>query len=202
MIENLLKSELSPEQKEIMYQIGLLDQKSELQPVTAIFPNNQKIFMERIEGTTKYLCHNRKVIYDITFVKLYNMGIIPESHFVIDHFMYYIEDWSHISEHEHFNRIMNKMIPTSKGVCIYLDDKLFQENVSFLNAEKIRNELLYQRNDGTRWFDVLKIVDPSGNETIFLPSRKAKYTHSQNEFIQKSKNSKESERLIKREVRS
>jgi hypothetical protein len=181
MIETTKK--LSPEQREIMYQIALLANKQKLQPVTAVFPNNQKIFMERIYGTTKYLAHNRKVIYDVSFKDLYNMGKIANSCFAVDHFLYNIDAWASIEEPDQFKKILLSPLPLSRGTRFYLDDELFMENVSFIKADMIRNELIWERRAGTRWFNVLKIIDPSGNETLFFPPARVSLQHKMKEHV-------------------
>jgi hypothetical protein len=53
------------------------------------------------------------------------------------------------------------------------------EGIPFNKSDKIRNHLLLQRNDGLMWFDILKVVDPSDNVTLFLPSKAAIRKHEE-----------------------
>ena len=75
--------------------------------------------------------------------------------------------------------ILDTLQPKTKGTCFYLDNILYMDNVPFIHAEGIRDVLLRERTDGTLWFDILKIVDPSGNETKFYPSKRAQRVHKE-----------------------
>jgi hypothetical protein len=130
--------------------------------------------MERIIGTTKYLTHTKKVIYDLVFLRLYNFDKrIPEGCIAVNDWLLKIDNWAHIDSPARFLQVLKSPAAESVGTRFYLDDILYMDNVPFKLAEDIRNVLLTERNDGTVWFDVLKIIDPSGNETLFLPSKKA-----------------------------
>jgi hypothetical protein len=164
--------------EQIMLRITRLEIKKELEPVTAIHHGGQKQFMERIKGTTKYLSSARKIIYDVTFLTLYNHDLkIPEGCIALENMLLKIEGWAHIDHIDSFLKILDRPPVAGVGTRIYLDHELFMDNVPFIKSDAIRDELLTQRNDGTRWFDVLRVIDPSGNETQFLPSRKAIRLH-------------------------
>ena len=161
------------------------------EPTTVIHSNKNKQFMERIKNTTKYLSNNRKIIYDITFLKLYNFDYrIPGGCLAINDWLVKIDRYAHIDQPDSFLKILEEPAPKIKGRCFYLDDVLYLENVSLSQLDRIRDLLLTQRNDGTMWFEVLKIVDLSGNETLFLPSYKAIINHGiqQAEEKRRSKN--------------
>jgi hypothetical protein len=160
--------------------IQILGRFIDVEPVNAIYPKDVKIFMERIVGTTKYLSNNRKILYDVSFIDLYEYNNkILEGCFAIDKYIYKIDAWASINFPEKFLRILDKKIPESKGICIYLDNKIYAENVPFLKCDDMRDDLLIQRNDGLMWFEVLKIVDKSGNKTLFYPSKQAKKIHEE-----------------------
>jgi len=157
----------------------------ETEPVTAVHPRGMKQFMERVVGTTKYLSNMKKIIYDVSFLDLYNFdGKIIDGCFAIDGFLYKIDNWAHIDFPERFLEILDKESPKTKGVCFYLDNKLYLDNVPFIKCDPIRDDLLRQRTDGFMWFEVLKIVDTAGNSTSFFPSIKARRLH--NESLKKA----------------
>lgn len=146
-----------------------------IRPVTVIHPDGVKQHMEWIIGTTKYLSNLKKIIYDTTFLQLYsgNPNKILEGCFVVDNYILKIEKWCHIDDYDKFLKILeNKEIKT-RGTRLYLDNDLYMGNIPFKDQDKIRNHLLEQRRDGTMWFDVLKIIDPSDNVTYFYPSKTA-----------------------------
>jgi len=160
--------------------IEILNRAIEVEPVTAIHPKGVKIFMERIIGTIKYLSNNRKILYDVSFISLYNYNNkIIDGCFAIDGFVYKIDAWASIDFPDRFLQILDKNVPECRGICFYLDNKLYAENVPFLKCDDMQDHLLTQRNDGLMWFNKLKIVDKSGNKTVFYPSIKAKKLHDQ-----------------------
>jgi hypothetical protein len=143
----------------------------ELEPVKTTLPGGTKLFMERIKGTTKYLSHLRKMIYDVVFVNTYyHNGKIPVNHLVVDNILLKIEAMADIYCPEKFLEIMNNTVVCPRGCRFYLDDVLYMKDVPFLKADKIRDNLLQQRHDGTMIYDILKIIDPSGNTTEFHAS--------------------------------
>ena len=157
----------------------------EFTPVDALYPKGKKLFMERINETTKFLSNAKKVIIDASFVNIYNFNNkIWDGCFVVNDFIYKIDSWASINFPEKFIDILNKKHPPIKGTCFYLDDKLYLSNAPFLKCDSIRDNLLQQRNDGTMWFECLKIVDNASNATCFYPSKKAIKVH--NELINKS----------------
>lgn len=183
-LQKQLQDRLS--QLSIKGMIGINKEKPTLEPLTALFHDGSKIYMERIIGTTKYLTHTKKVIYDLVFLKLYNFDKrIPEGCIAVNDWLLKIDDWAHIDSPARFLQVLKSPAAESVGTRFYLDDILYMDNVPFKLAEDIRNVLLLERNDGTVWFDVLKIVDPSGNETLFLPSKKAQRIHQEQYLIGK-----------------
>jgi hypothetical protein len=157
----------------------LIQLKSEIltlvvEPVEAIHSNGSRQYMERIIGTTKYLSNFKKMIYDVAFLKLYNHDLkIPEGCMAIDNFLYKIEKWAHLDHADSFADILHAEAPKTKGTCFYLDGKLVQSNVPLLKNDDLRDYYLGLRNTGEMWFDKLVIIDPSGNHTEYLPSKKA-----------------------------
>lgn len=142
-----------------------------LDPVSATMHAGNRLFMERITGTTKYLSNNKAMIYDVTFADTWDhSGRIPEDHFVVDNYLLRVEGWSHIDNPEKFLEILESTVPKTPGTCFYLDNVLFLDNVKFINADRIRNQLLRDRADGDMNFHVLKIVDVGGNVTEFYAS--------------------------------
>jgi hypothetical protein len=150
-------------------------------PVTVIHTGGVKQHMDWIVGTTKYLSNLKKVIYDVSFLKLYshNPDKILDGCFVRDNFLLKIDEWCHIDDPEHFLRILERNGHKPRGQKIYLDNNLYMEGLPFNKSDKIRNHLLRQRSDGLMWFDILKIVDPSDNVTLFLPSKAAIRKHEE-----------------------
>jgi len=164
--------------------LGINRDKPTLEPVNVILHDKSKNYMERIIGTTKYLAHNKKIIYDTLFLKLYNFDKrIPEGCFAVGGWLLKIEQWAHIDRPARFLEVLDSPPPKCVGTRFYLDDILYMDNVPFRDADGIRNNLLLQRSDGIIWFEVLKIVDPSGNETLFLPSKKAQKAHADNTLL-------------------
>jgi hypothetical protein len=142
-----------------------------LEPVSATMHAGNRLFMERIQGTTKYLSNNKTMIYDVDFADTYNhSGRIPKDHFVVGDYLLKVEKWAHIDNPEEFLAILNLEIPKAPGTCFYLDGKLFLENVSFARMPLIRDQLLRDREDGDMIFHCLKIVDVGGNTTEFWAS--------------------------------
>ncbi len=158
--------------------MGVEKGKPTLEAVTVIQSDGSRLYMERIIGTTKYLAHNRKVIYDVSFLNLYNYNLrIPAGCIAIKDWLMKIDGYAHIEHPSSFLKLLDKPAPKVRGTRFYLDNKLYAENVPFGKADAIRNDLLQQRNDGIMWFEVLTIIDPSGNETKFYPSKKALKAH-------------------------
>lgn len=149
------------------------------QPVIVIHPNGAKQHMDWIVGTTKYLSNMKKIIYDTTYLQPYNCNPkkIIDGCFAVDSHVVKIVEWCHIDDADHFIRILDTKVKEPKGTCFYLDGKLYMEDVPFIKADRIRNNLLTQRVDGTMWFDVLTVVDPVGNKTHFYPSKNVKLKH-------------------------
>jgi hypothetical protein len=146
--------------------------KTKLDPVSATMHGGYRLFMERINGTTKYLSNNKTMIYDVTFADTYkHTGKIPEDHFAVENYLLKVESWAHIDNPEEFLRILNLEYPKVPGTRFYLDNILFMENVPFIKADLIRNELLNDRYAGIRTFRCLKIVDIGGNITEFFASK-------------------------------
>ncbi len=163
---------------QIKNRLLVLEMRQELEPVTAVHPRGAKQFMERIVGTTKYLSNMKKIIYDVSFLDLYNFdGKIIEGCFAIDGFLYKIDAWAHIESPERFLEILDKETTSARGICFYLDDILYMQNVLPKKYDAVRDDLLRQRNDGIMWFNCLKIVDTAGNQTLFYPSAKALKVH-------------------------
>jgi len=151
--------------KDISYKLALL----ELQPVDVILSDGTRLFMENVVGTTKFLGHLRKKLYDVTFESLYyHNKKIPKNHFALNNMILKIEAEAESSDPEKFLAILDKKVKTIRGSKIYLDDVLFKDSIPFMKTEKIRNKLLLSRNDGKIQFKVLKVIDPSGNTTEFI----------------------------------
>lgn len=162
---------------------------SKLEPLTVIFHDGHKQFMERVVKTTHYLSNNRKVIYDLAFLNLYNHNLrIPEGCLAVGNWLLKIERCATLDNPELFTEILDMPEFPTKGTCFYLDNLLYMDNIPFRHAEAIRDILLTQRNDGTLWFDVLKIVDPSGNKTLFYPSKRAQKIHFEERLIENLNN--------------
>ena len=167
----------NPVIQEILNKLALLDYNKQIEPMKATLPGGKKLFMERINGSSKYLSHLRKRIYDVKFEKCYyHDGKIPENCFAINNEILRIEEQVGIGVQfsngipERFLEILNKLQPESQGIRIFLDDVLYMSNVPFLKSDRVRDEILYQRHNGTMIYDVLKVVDPSGNVTKFYAS--------------------------------
>ena len=155
-----------------------LEKDGKLEQVTVIHPKGARQFMEWIVGTTKYLSNRRMVIYDVSFLSLYNHdGRVLDGCFAVDNFLYKIDQWAHVDSPERFEEVLQSTVPESMGTCIYLDDALYMSNVTFGKRDQIVGKLLTQRNEGLRWFNVLKIIDGSKNATYFYPSKKAIVLH-------------------------
>lgn len=172
---------MQPQIDVINSRIAILENKKELEAVTVTFHGGAKQFMERIHGTTKYLAQARKVIYDFSFLNLYNYNPrkIPEGCVALCDWLLKIDGWAHIDHPESFKKIMDDNKKLCRGTKIYLDAKLYMGNIPFMRADAIRDQLLWDRTDGIKWFNVLTITDPSGNKTQFLPSLKAIRIHKQ-----------------------
>ena len=142
-----------------------------IEPVKATLPDGSKLFMERINGSTKFLSHMRKVIYDVAFENTYyHSGKIPQGRFIIDNMIYKIEESSDTSDPERFIQLLEKVMPKPHGMRFYLDETLYLENVSFMRSDIVRDDILKARKDGPMLFDVLRIIDPSNNITEFHAS--------------------------------
>jgi hypothetical protein len=167
----------NPVIQEILDKLALLDYHKQIEPMKATLPGGNKLFMERINGSSKYLSHLRKMIYDVKFEKCYYYdGKIPENCFAIENVILRIEEQEGIGVQfsngipERFLKILNKPQPESQGIRIFLDDVLYASNVPFLKSDRVRDEILVMRHNGTMIYDVLKVVDPSGNVTKFYAS--------------------------------
>ncbi|HZK70624.1 MAG TPA: hypothetical protein VFD03_03760 [Clostridia bacterium] len=151
--------------------LALLHKQEKLEPVTATLPNGTKLFMERIECTSHYLSHLRKVIYDVAFKNLYYHNLkVPEDCMAVGDTLLRVEEVASIEFPQDFLAILNKPKGKCRGTKFYLDEFLYLDNVNFLRADSIRDNILLQRCNGTMIFDILKIVDPSGNTTEFIAS--------------------------------
>ena len=160
----------NPVLQEIKTKLLWLKENKKLEPVKATIHGGSKLFMERIEGTTHYLAHAKKLIFDLKFENLYfHNSKVPENCVAVD-MVLRIENSASIDLPEDFLAILNQPKAKSRGTKFYLDDILYLENVNFLRADSIRDNILQQRHDGTMVFDALKIVDRSGNTTEFLAS--------------------------------
>jgi len=145
---------------------------------TVIYSNGKRYFIEWIKGTTKCFSHNRTIIYDVSFLQLYRYNEkIPEGCFACNQWICKIDKQTHINNPAVFLAILDYTYPQREGTRYYLDNKLYMKNVPFRQADKIRNDLLYQRKDGLLWFKCLTIVDPAGNKTWFYPSIKVQIFH-------------------------
>jgi len=165
----------NPVIQEIKNIIIKLEFYNKLEAVRAIIPKGAKLFMERIHASSKYLSHLRKIIYDVEFENVYyHNGKVPENCFVIDNQILRIENQATIEQPDKFLEILNRIIPEPKGICFYLDDVLYLQNVQSSKSDGIRNLILNQRHDGLILFDVLKIIDSSGNVTEFHASSAVK----------------------------
>jgi hypothetical protein len=148
-----------------------LKENKKLEPVNAILPGGGRMYMERIHGTTHYLSAMQKVIMDVTFENLYfHDGKVPENCIVVGDTLLRVEESTHIDDPEKFMAILDKPKGKCRGTKFFLDDTLYAENVNFLKADEIRDDLLFKRQKGVMIFDILKILDPSGNTTEFLAS--------------------------------
>ena len=163
--------------------------KATIESVDAYFITGRKTYMERIIGTSKYLSNKRRIIFDVKFADLYyhTDKKIPDNHFVVGNHLYLIESVAYIDEGEKFLEILEKPMPKGSGTKIYLDGQLYMDEIKFMKVEAIRDQLLHERQDLIRWFDVMKIIDPSGNVTEFLPSEHLKIMHSVAEGLKKTK---------------
>lgn len=157
---------------------GINNDKPTLEAVAGFFPDGTKIYMERIIGSCHYLSHRRKTIYDVAFDKLYyHNGAIPEGHVAIENILYKIEDQATVMEEDKFIEILDRHTKRTSGTRFYLDKKLYMDNVPLMKSDGIRDALLQQRRDNILWFDVLRIIDLSGNVTEFYPSDAVKMRH-------------------------
>jgi hypothetical protein len=155
----------------IKERIVLLEYQKKLEPANVFISKDHKIFMEVIAGSTKFLSHMRKVIYDITLEGMYyHNGKIPSGCFAMDNYLYKVESQANIEEPEKFLEILNKKCTRKTGIQFYLDGILYMDDVPFAAADRRRDVLLHQRQDGLMLFDVLKIIDRAGNATEFHAS--------------------------------
>jgi hypothetical protein len=162
----------NPVLQEIKNKLALLKEHKKLEPVTATLPDKTKLFMERIECTTHYLSHARKVIYDVAFKNMYyHNSKVPQDCIAVGDMLLRVEESTSTEFPDEFLAILNKPKGKCRGMKFYLDELLYLENVNFLRADSIRDNILQQRHDGTMVFDVLKIIDPSGNTTEFHASK-------------------------------
>jgi hypothetical protein len=156
---------------EIKNKLIRLEYDKKLEPVNAILPNGQRLFMERIQCTTHYLSAMRKVIMDVTFENLYCHDCkVPENCIVVGDMLLRVEESTHIDDPEKFMAILDKPKGKCRGTKFYLDDVLYLDNVNFMKADELRDDILHKRQAGTMIFNILKILDPSGNTTEFIAS--------------------------------
>jgi hypothetical protein len=161
----------NPVMQEINQKLLWLKENKKLTPVTATLHDGSKLFMERIECTTHYLSHMKKQIWDVTFENLYCHDCkVPDNCIAVEDMVLRVEESTHIEDAEHFLAVLNKSKGKCRGTKFYLDEVLYLDRVNFLRADSIRDEILIQRHKGTMAFNILKIVDPSGNTTEFIAS--------------------------------
>lgn len=166
-----MKTDENPVVQDIKYKLARLEFKLKIEPVSVRIHGGTKLFMERIIGTTKYLSHLRKVIYDIRFKKLYyHNNNIPQNFIAVNNWLLEIENQAHIEVPEKFLEILDRPEPIPTDIQFYLDGILYLHNVPSLKADDIKNDLLKQRHNGTMIYDVLKMVDLTGNITEFHAS--------------------------------
>ena len=173
----MIKSD-NPVVQEITTKLIRLEYEQKIEPVKTTVHGGTKLFMERISGSSLYLSHLRKVIYDVKFENTYyHNNKVPENCFAVDNMILRIEDQACVgiqfpfdSDPEKFLEILSRPIPVSKGTRIYLDHVLYMDNVPFARADSIRNNLLQQRKEGTLVYQVLRIINQSGNVTEFHAS--------------------------------
>lgn len=145
------------------------------QPVTAKTATGEEQW-ERIIGTTICFSDRRTKVHKLDYVDMFRLGKVPKHHVNIDHLLYAIEEQADVAEDtEAFFNIMSTIVEEKpRGMTISVDGKIEAEHVSFRQSDKLRDQILMDRQDGKRRFGVLKIIDPSGNTTIFLPSSTVK----------------------------
>ena len=161
----------NPVLQEIKTKLLWLKENKKLQPVTAILHDGSRVEWERIEGTSHYLSHGRKQIWDVTFENLYCHNCkVPENCVAVADMVLRVEESTGIEFPDAFLAILNRPKGKCRGTKFYLDEVLYLENVNFIRADSIRDNILLQRQQGTMVFDILKIVDPSGNTTEFIAS--------------------------------
>ena len=168
----------NPVIQEIFDKLALLEFNKQIEPLKATLHGGNKLFIERINGSSKYLSHLRKVIYDVKFENCYyHDGKVPEGCFAIGNEILRIEEQTGVgiqfpedSNPELFLEILNRPNPKPVGMRFFLDGTLYMQNVPFLRSNTIRDEILIARHKGTMIFDVLKVIDPSGNVTEFHAS--------------------------------
>jgi hypothetical protein len=113
----------------------------------------------------------KKQLWDVTFENLYCHNCkVPVDCIVVGDMLLRVEKLTYIEFPDDFLALLNKPKGKCRGTKFYLDEILYLSNVSFIRADSIRDEILKQRQDGTMVFDILKIVDPSGNTTEFIAS--------------------------------
>jgi hypothetical protein len=152
-------------------QITFILAKHSFEPMDAIMDTKNKMFMEWIYGTDKFVSNLRKVIYELSFANIYyHNKKIPLGHIAIGEYLYKIDRMASLAEPEVFLDMLKTVRPRTSGTKFYVDGKLYKDNVPFMLADKLRDNLLQQRHDCTMLFDCLTIVDPSGNHTQFLAS--------------------------------
>jgi hypothetical protein len=145
--------------------------KHSFEPMDAIMDTKNKMFMEWIVGTDRFVSNLRKVIYELSFADIYyHDKKIPCGHIAMGEYLYKIERSATLGEPELFLEILTKIQSTTCGTRFYLDGILYKDNVPFTSADRLRNNLLQQRCDCTKIFQCLTIIDPSGNITQFLAS--------------------------------
>ena len=162
----------NPVVQEIKNKLLWLKENNKIEPVKATFPGGVNLYMERINGTSKYLSHLKKVIYDVRFENCYyHNNRIPKNCFAVENTILRIEESCNLENMENkFLEILNRPNVEPVGIRFFLDGKLHLKDVPFLKSDRIRDNILQQRHDGTMIYDVLTIIDPSGNKTEFYAS--------------------------------
>lgn len=156
---------------QIKHKFDLLEFNKKMDPIRATYPDGTKHYMERIIGSIKIVSNMRKVIHTVSFANTYyHDGKIPQDHIAVENMLLKIDLTVSMDEPERYLEILDLPNPVPVGTQFYLDGELYMANVSFLHSDEIRDELLHERAKGERWFEVLRIVDASGNVTEFYAS--------------------------------
>jgi hypothetical protein len=142
--------------------------KATIQEVVAYDQNAQRLFMENILGTTKYLCHNRTTLYDCTFQRIYYYDKrVPSNCIVVNGMVLKIVTQADFTEPEVFLNLLNTKHEVGTGIRFYLDDVLYKTCVSMVSCDSLRDKLFLRRRQGKISFSNLKIYDAVNNCTEF-----------------------------------